>query len=312
MAFEAWVAHSDSDPLTLAALEGCVEHSLAFPHGRVDIRRHALRQPVENVSSIRDDVYSLNLALSRRPAPTTISHLGIGAGVAPLELGRVMLVPPGSTVRVSTPPGESRSMHLALSAELIETLAPRKPEWNEGRLRETARIDSRELEWLLRNICCELTQRAFGSEIVVESLANAVCVELIRRFRLGETGDAGPCKGGLAPWRMRRLRERIWADAPPPSLTELAELCGVTVRQLARAFKAETGQTLGRFVEAAMLDRARALLTDSDLSIAEISTALGFAHPASFTYAVRRATGLNPSEIRGRRIKRRPSRPVRT
>jgi AraC-like DNA-binding protein len=304
MTYDAWVARSDGDPSALAALEGCIEQGLEFAHGRVEIRRHALERPVEYVSLMRDDVYSINLALSRRPAPTTIAHLGPGKGGAPQELGRIVLVPPGTTVRVSTPTGKSRSMHCALNADLLETLLQRKPHWNEGRFRETARVDSQELEWLLLKIYRELTQRGFGSEFVVESLANAVCVELIRRFRLGEADEARPCKGGLAPWRMRLVRERVYAEATTPSLAEIAELCSMTVRQLARAFKAETGQTIGKFVEAAMLERARVLLVDSDRSIAEIASALGFSHPASFTYAFRRATGLNPSEIEGRRAKR--------
>jgi AraC-like DNA-binding protein len=304
MAYEAWVARSDGDPAALVALEGCLEHSLEFAHGRVEIRRHALGQPVEYVSLMRDDVYSLNLALSRRPAPTTIAHLGLGKGAAPQELGRIVLIPPGSTVRVSTPTGESRSMHCALNADLIETLLQRKPKWNEKRFRETARVDSQEIEWLLLKIYRELTHKAFGSEFVVESLANAVCVELIRRFRLGEAEEPRPSKGGLAPWRMRLIRDRVYAVAPTPSLADLADICGLTVRQLARGFKAETGQTIGKFVEAAMLERARALLVGSDQSIAEISRALGFSHPASFTYAFRRAIGVNPSEIEGRRVKR--------
>jgi AraC-like DNA-binding protein len=304
MAFEAWVAQSVSDPLTLAALEGSVERGVEFAQGRVEVRRHALRQPVENVCAIRDDVYSLNLALSRRPPPTTISHLGPGGGAAPQTLGRVALIPPGSMVRVSTPTGESRSMHVALKAELVENLLPRRPEWTDARFRFSARIDSRELEWLLLKIYRELTHRAFGAELVVESLANAVAVELIRSFRLSETCDPAPWKGGLAPWRMRLIRERVCDPGPTPRLAELAELCGMTVRQLAGAFKAETGQTIGKFVEAAMLERARALLADTALPIADISRALGFSHPASFSYAFRRATGFNPSEVEGRRARR--------
>jgi AraC-like DNA-binding protein len=305
MTHDAWVARSEGDPSALAALEGRLEHRVEFAHGRVEVRRHALAQPVDSVSLVRDDLYLINLALSRRPAPTTITHLGLGKSTAPQELGRVVLVPPGSTVRVSTPSGRSRSMHCALNASLIETLLQRKPGWNETRSREAARVDSPELEWLLLKIYRELMHGAFGSEVMVEALANAVCVELIRCFRLGEAEEPRAWKGGLAPWRMRRLRERVYAEAPAPRLADLAELCGLTVRQLARAFKAETGQTIGRFVEAAMLERAQALLADTNLSIAEIATALGFAHPASFSYAFRRATGLNPSEVEGR-VRRRP------
>jgi AraC family transcriptional regulator len=103
---------------------------------------------------------------------------------------------------------------------------------------------------------------------------------------------------------MRRLRERVHSDLPAPSLTELAELCGMTVRHLSRAFKAETGQTLGKYVEAAMVDRARSLLAETDASVGEVASALGFASSTSFAFAFRRATGLRPSEVEGRRPRR--------
>jgi AraC family transcriptional regulator len=304
MGYNGLVAHRDGDPAAMVALEGRLEHGLQFPHGRAEIRRHAPSRLIDDVYSVREDIYLVNLALSRRPPPTTIAHLEGGKAEAARQIGRVFLAPPGSTVRITTAPGASRSLHCALSADLIDALLPCKAVWNEARRDETAQVDSPELEWLLLKISRELAHAGFGAGVVVESLVHAVGVELIRRFHLADAEAPRLRKGGLAPWRMRRLRDRIYADEPAPSLDELAGLCGMTVRQLARAFKVETGQTVGKFVEAAMLERARALLADTGLSIADIARALGFAHPASFSYAFRRATGLNPSEVEGRRVRR--------
>jgi AraC family transcriptional regulator len=75
----------------------------------------------------------------------------------------------------------------------------------------------------------------------------------------------------------------------------------MSVRHLSRAFKAETGTTLAKYVEEAMVERARLMLRDCDASIAEIAQSLGFSSAGSFAYAFRRATGLRPSDIEGRR-----------
>jgi AraC family transcriptional regulator len=99
---------------------------------------------------------------------------------------------------------------------------------------------------------------------------------------------------------MQILRERVHADAPAPRLDELARLCDMTVRQLSRGFKVQTGKTLGRFVDEATAERAIHLLTATDLSIREIASDLGFASSASFAYAFRRSTGLLPSQVRRR------------
>ena len=76
----------------------------------------------------------------------------------------------------------------------------------------------------------------------------------------------------------------------------------MSVRHLTRAFKAETGMTIATFVEHAMVDRARILLSNSDHSIGEIATRLGFSTHSNFTYAFRRATGLLPAEFRRRSL----------
>jgi AraC-like DNA-binding protein len=46
--------------------------------------------------------------------------------------------------------------------------------------------------------------------------------------------------------------------------------------------------------------QARALLEQADLPMKEISWRLGFAHPAAFTTAFRRAAGMSPAQYRRR------------
>jgi AraC family transcriptional regulator len=80
----------------------------------------------------------------------------------------------------------------------------------------------------------------------------------------------------------------------------LADLCGLTERQLSRAFKAETGMTIGRFVDEVTMERAHRLLTTTSLSIGGIAQELGFASADSFARSFRRLTGSPPSKIRPR------------
>jgi AraC family transcriptional regulator len=151
-------------------------------------------------------------------------------------------------------------------------------------------------EWLLLNIYQEMRcEEKFGSAIVVESFANALAVELARRLALRSTD--GLRKGGLAPWRMRLLRERVTSNIVAPSLAELAELCGMTVRHLCRAFKAENGITPGKYINAAVVQHARTLLSQTNLSLVEIAHRLGFATSDGFSKAFQRTTGLKPRQI---------------
>lgn len=71
----------------------------------------------------------------------------------------------------------------------------------------------------------------------------------------------------------------------------------MTARHLSRAFRTETGQTLGRYIEATMVERAIAMLS-AGTSVSGVARALGYSNSGSFATAIRRATGLLPSEIK--------------
>ena len=83
-------------------------------------------------------------------------------------------------------------------------------------------------------------------------------------------------------------------------MNDLAALCGLSRHHFMRAFRHSTGETVAKYVEAARIRRAKKLLTDGTLSMAEISAALGFPSPASFSTVFHRATGRTPGSYRGR------------
>jgi AraC-like DNA-binding protein len=302
--FEDYVVRDPSGtPLPTALETHRVENDVRFRRGWIQVRTYSWAGPVEDVFAYKPDAYVIDLALSPRPAEARIAHLGLGRDGAPQPMGRAVMIPPGSTIRSGSAAGRQRAMHCVLDRAVVEDILPVTPEWDARALRAAARLDGRAFEWLLLKMYGEVRDERFGGEVMLEAFASALAVELARSLELAAPAPRTH-SGGLAPWRMRRLRERVHAEAPAPSLVELAELCGLTVRQLCRAFKAETGQTVGKFVEAAMAERARALLADGGKSVEEIAHALGFAQASSFAVAFRRATGLRPSDVEGRRRSR--------
>jgi AraC family transcriptional regulator len=145
----------------------------------------------------------------------------------------------------------------------------------------------------------ELVHGGLGRETVIEACVDMICVELMRRFRRGQPVRPDVRAGGLAAWRMRLILDRAGADGPAPRLVELSQLCGLTERQLGRAFKAETGLSLGRFIDQVTMERAHRLLTTTSLSLTAIAGELGFASADSFAQSYRRTTGAAPSKARG-------------
>lgn len=273
-----------------------LEHSLHTDRARFEVRDFVWDRPTRDEWTFES--YFIDLSLTPRPAPAWAEYVD---GRRPVRsgLGRVMFVPPGRTLRSGAASGRQRSLDCTLATELIDGLLPRRPDWTERALADGLAINGSDIEWLLLRIYREMRQPGFGTAIVVDALSQALAVALIRRFGLAEDGPATHRSGGLAPWRLRRIRERVMADRPAPRLAELAALCDMSVRHLTRAFRAETGQTIAGFVQQETAERARAMLLAGDAPMDAIARRLGFANPTSFAFAFRRATGLRPSEVSG-------------
>jgi transcriptional regulator GlxA family with amidase domain len=84
----------------------------------------------------------------------------------------------------------------------------------------------------------------------------------------------------------------------PISRKELASAAGITVRQLERLFAEHLKTTIGRRYVEVRIGRARALLRQSSLSIAEVAVACGFVSTSHFSRVYKAQFGLSPRDER--------------
>ena len=84
----------------------------------------------------------------------------------------------------------------------------------------------------------------------------------------------------------------------PLSVPEIAQMVGVSQRQLERLFKGHIGCTVVQFGLLMRLQNARVLLTSTDLSVREVATASGFNTLSHFAYSFGKFFGRRPSEYR--------------
>jgi AraC family transcriptional regulator len=82
------------------------------------------------------------------------------------------------------------------------------------------------------------------------------------------------------------------------ALDELAALANLSAKHFARAFRRSTGMPPHRWLIERRIDRAKALLSTGDLSLAEIALACGFADQSHFTAMFRKAVGATPGSFR--------------
>ena len=84
----------------------------------------------------------------------------------------------------------------------------------------------------------------------------------------------------------------------PVRLEELAREMGYTEYYLTKKFRQETGKTLKEYIREKRIERARFLLTTTDLSIHDISERLQFGSQSYFTETFRKAVGIHPTAYR--------------
>lgn len=100
---------------------------------------------------------------------------------------------------------------------------------------------------------------------------------------LAAAGDPAPAEAPARAHdrRLRRAIELLQARyAEPLRLDELARAAGLSPNQLTRVFRAGTGLTPHAYLTDLRLQRSRALLRRSDMPLAEVAAATGFADQA--------------------------------
>jgi AraC family transcriptional regulator len=277
-----------------------VDHRHEFKDALVEVRRYFWSKPIEQTMKAMNDALVINMALTSRPPHTRVDRIAAESHPLAGEAGRVLIMLPGAPYHLTAPSGSFRSLHCAISCAKFEELVGETIDWPAlGPLGGEA-WTGLGIETYLTRIHDELVRNRLGRETAIEACVEMICIDLSRQFRSGRPSRPDVHTGGLAAWRMRTILSRIHSEGPAPRIAELANVCGLTERQLGRAFKAETGMTLGRFVGEVTMERAHRLLTTTSLSYAEIARQLGFASADSFAQSYRRLTGAPPSRIRQR------------
>ena len=125
----------------------------------------------------------------------------------------------------------------------------------------------------------------------------ALALRAILTFRPSRD-DTAP-RGGLAGWQERRaiafMEERLDQSFP---VSDVADACGLSVNHFSRAFRRSMGKPPHRWLLDRRIERARELLRDTTLSLADIALACGFAEQSHFTRVFTRTVGMPPGAWR--------------
>ena len=136
-----------------------------------------------------------------------------------------------------------------------------------------------------------------------DNLANAaakyLCHDHIRRPGTRQADARSEPLGAGAPAKVR-LSIAMMEDhlETPLSLPELCKRAGISQRQLDRLFKLHVGASPAQYYRNIRLDRARGLVTQTQMSMTQVALASGFGSQDHFSRAYKARFGLPPSRDR--------------
>jgi AraC family transcriptional regulator len=107
------------------------------------------------------------------------------------------------------------------------------------------------------------------------------------------------CNRGAHWTKLRRSIEHIHANIDQPlSLDHLAMLAGMSKFHFAKSFREATGMPPHQYVVQVRMHRAKGLLSDETLSLAQIASRVGYADTGQFSAQFLKLTGVSPARYR--------------
>lgn len=139
-----------------------------------------------------------------------------------------------------------------------------------------------------------------GDDESLKSIGTALVVRSLALFRGG--ADILLRKGRRTPmpkWRLNRVVEHIEANLDRSiSLSEMADVAGLTRIYFAAQFRRTTGTSPHSFLLRRRVERAKDLLRSSNQPLADVALAVGFSTQAHFTTVFKRHAGDTPHRWR--------------
>jgi AraC family transcriptional regulator len=155
------------------------------------------------------------------------------------------------------------------------------------------------LEQLALTIVSALRDGAAEDGLYVDTLAQMMAVHLARAHSTRSRPSRPAKMENLSSWRIRRLidyiEEHLDGDL---SLEAMAHEVELSPLYLARAFKTAVGQSPHQYVLARRLERAKALLRNTDSPIVEVALSSGFSSQSHLSHWFLRYVGVPPAAYR--------------
>ena len=131
----------------------------------------------------------------------------------------------------------------------------------------------------------------------LESLAGVLAIHVAANYDRRDARSSA--FSGLAPHKLQRVLDHIEHHlAEPIHVRDLAQVVHMSPYHFARMFKQATGQPPHVYITAQRMDQAKNLLGNSELSLVQVASSVGYQTQAHFTGVFHKHVGITPRTFR--------------
>jgi AraC-like DNA-binding protein len=151
---------------------------------------------------------------------------------------------------------------------------------------------------LAKTLSVSLEHPGHASKIFLDHVLHALNCHLVSSYGGVKTSSAR-FLGGLSRAQARLSKDLLEANLDGNiALRHVAKACGLSTSHFTRAFKQTVGKPPYRWLIERRIDRARYLMVNSRLPLADIAVQCGFADQSALNRSFRRVYGISPGQWR--------------